>query len=110
MKRWQIRLLRLFPGFLDDHIEAELYVADVIHHDDGGVVLHDSQDFVEYESLSYAWGDSVFDHDMYLNGKTVKTTSSLGSALKHLRSESTFRWLWCDALCKCAKQFQAARN
>lgn len=98
---WQIRLLKLLPGLGDDKVEAELLVADVVHNENGGAVLHDLQRYVQYEALSYVWGDPIFGHVIYLNDVEITTTTSLGSAMKHLRTEVDYRFIWCDALCMC---------
>lgn len=53
----------------------------------------------EYEALSYAWGDIRFFRSISIDDKTFFVTSELFAALHALRSETTKRVLWVDAIC-----------
>jgi Heterokaryon incompatibility protein (HET) len=55
-----------------------------------------------YVALSYVWGDPARKKDLNIDGKIVRITESLDTALRHLRSfggNITSRPLWIDALC-----------
>jgi hypothetical protein len=53
----------------------------------------------EYEALSYAWGDKPLFRSISIDDKTFFVTSELFAALHELRSETTKRVLWVDAIC-----------
>ena len=55
IRPWQTRLLKLRADDARDTISGDLYVADITFLD--GAVLHDCQKLVEYDALSYTWGD-----------------------------------------------------
>lgn len=96
----EIRLLILQPGQGDSVVEVE-----IVHHS-----LDDSP---AYEALSYAWGDSRVTKDIRIivfeevqgeepvleSSSWFTTTSSLESALRHLRFVDRNRVLWADAIC-----------
>ena len=52
-----------------------------------------------YYALSYAWGNAQLLHAISCNGRKVKITQNLHSAMKHRRNESQEMMLWIDALC-----------
>ena len=52
-----------------------------------------------YEALSYVWGDPSAPVTIKLNGHETPITQNLHSALIALRSRTTKRILWVDALC-----------
>ncbi|KAL8646949.1 MAG: hypothetical protein Q9210_005843 [Variospora velana] len=54
---------------------------------------------VQYEALSYTWGDPSNRSQMYCNGKTLSITSNLDIALRSLRLHAGSRTLWVDAVC-----------
>ncbi|KAH6721501.1 heterokaryon incompatibility protein-domain-containing protein, partial [Leptodontidium sp. MPI-SDFR-AT-0119] len=85
-----IRLVILEPVRGEDPVRCRL-----IH-----VSLDDNP---QYESLSYAWGDSSVTTPIYIDGKAIPVTENLESALVNLRDESLEnpkdRVLWVDAIC-----------
>lgn len=83
-----IRLLRLHHGVASD-ISCELFQAE----------LHQRQDSVSYEALSYTWGSSDLSKSIRVNGHMMKITQNLHEALLHLRKEDEDRILWIDAVC-----------
>ncbi|KAH8794546.1 heterokaryon incompatibility protein-domain-containing protein [Hyaloscypha sp. PMI_1271] len=83
----QIRLLHLAPSL--DH-ESRLECKFSLASFDGDV---------NYEALSYAWGDATPVKPIGLEGKEVLITKNLHSALSHLRYNDRERILWADALC-----------
>ncbi|KAJ4316291.1 hypothetical protein N0V84_007936 [Fusarium piperis] len=85
--RSAIRLLELFPS--DNRTEPLR----------GRLVESDLTLQPEYEALSYVWGDTNVNQDVYLDEQAASITSNLHSALVHLRDASDIRTLWVDALC-----------
>jgi len=82
----EIRLVILEPGSDDDPISCRL--------------LHAELGKLEYEALSYEWGDaSDEDPDILINGKEVQIRQNLRIALWHLRPKDDERCLWIDAMC-----------
>jgi hypothetical protein len=55
--------------------------------------------FPAYEALSYVWGDTKSSARILLNGVEFDVTENLGAALIHLRSATSERTLWVDAIC-----------
>lgn len=81
------RLIRLRRG--RSGIQCELFHA----------WLDDTDTFIEYEALSYTWGDELETWDIEVNGKHLPVTTNLALALKHLRYPDQDRILWIDAIC-----------
>jgi len=81
-----IRLIELLPDDNDSEIRCNLQV----------VFLNDS---IQYEAISYYWGDPANTMPIFVNGKTLKITVNLHSALKGLRYPKQKRYLWADAIC-----------
>ena len=84
------RVLALEPGIADSPLSCKLKVASVKHAKQR-----------EYEALSYAWGSNDEPTKPYISchGKCLKLTSSLESALRHIRSEKEVTNLWVDQIC-----------
>jgi hypothetical protein len=53
---------------------------------------------LEYEAISYAWGDTNSTALVFCDGKPFEVTKNLSTALTHLRYEDRSRFLWTDAL------------
>ncbi|KAI4185649.1 MAG: hypothetical protein L6R41_004006 [Letrouitia leprolyta] len=88
LKPRNIRLLKLLPaGSRSDDIYC------TIDH----ACLDD--DRIQYEALSYTWGDATQRSNLNCNGKYLSITSNLGQALRYLRSSKETRTLWIDAVC-----------
>lgn len=88
LKPRNIRLLKLLPaGSRSDDIHCTIDQACL------------DDDKVQYEALSYTWGDGTQRSDLYCNGKHLSVTSNLGQALRYLRSREKTRTLWIDAIC-----------
>lgn len=98
IKWWQIRVLKLHSGEDNELLQGDLRVANVIEAE-SGVALHAENEYVEYEALSYCWGDPELTTDIMINAIPSKITTSLGKALERLRYPEQCRWIWCDALC-----------
>lgn len=85
----EIRLLTLHPGSDGDEISC------ILSH-------HNLTDNIEYEALSYTWGDNASLHTIILDGLPFRVTANLKIALHHLRHTDDVRKnrvLWIDALC-----------
>jgi Heterokaryon incompatibility protein (HET) len=54
---------------------------------------------VEYEALSYCWGDPTRKHSIQIDGKPFPVTDNLYYSLRHLRHQDQSRYLWIDAIC-----------
>ncbi|VUC28772.1 unnamed protein product [Clonostachys rosea] len=81
-----IRLLQLEPASKHD---APLRAS----------LLHTSFTSSEYEALSYAWGDPIFDRSIDVSGCSLKITKSLDMALRVFRHTTDVRAIWVDAVC-----------
>ena len=82
------RLVRLSYGE-DGPIQCELFDA----------WLHDTDDIIEYEALSYTWGGTDKPYEIEINGRRMPVTKNLSLALRHLRYPGRDRILWIDAIC-----------
>lgn len=82
----QIRLLSLREGSGSDEIDCDLLIASL-----------DGQ--VDYEALSYVWGDARDTKPIRLCGQPFHVTVNLESALRNLRQTDRPCILWVDALC-----------
>lgn len=96
--RWETRLLALHPGSPDDELVADLPTV-IFTADRSGLGLASENRVVDYEALSYTWGEPLFTHRIVCNGVTVFITRNLNEALRHFRRADTKRYLWTDALC-----------
>lgn len=67
-------------------LSCELYQTD-IHAD------------LEYDALSYAWGDRTSKELITCSGRRLEITSSLHGALQRIRHEAHPRHIWADAAC-----------
>ncbi|PVH69271.1 hypothetical protein DL98DRAFT_439400 [Cadophora sp. DSE1049] len=56
-------------------------------------------DNLEYEALSYVWGDASQTKALFCQGSPMQATISLHGALRHLRQEYTERVIWADDIC-----------
>jgi len=84
--RDKIRILDVLPGKEEDDIECDIRVAAL-------------GDGVQYEALSYIWGDRVDRKIVRVAGHEIEVTDNLYSALRYLRSSTSKRALWIDQLC-----------
>ncbi|KAM7214714.1 Heterokaryon incompatibility protein (HET) domain containing protein [Rhypophila decipiens] len=98
-RRWQTRVLTLRGG--KDMTTIECWLDDLDLDDTG----------LEYEALSYCWGDAEHLTPIYCNGRRFDVTPNLKMALNNLRPEQGERRLWVDAICtnqkdkqECARQ------
>jgi hypothetical protein len=83
--RREIRLLHLLPGAKDDELRCSFTVVSL-------------DEAVEYEALSYVWGDASKTAPIEFKSNIVAVTVKLHCALKSLRLEDRERVIWADAL------------
>ncbi|KAK2591518.1 hypothetical protein QQS21_010793 [Conoideocrella luteorostrata] len=80
------RVAELLPGKADDPVSCSLHQVDWPNQ-------------LDYEAVSYAWGNPDLTEPVAVHGKRVEVTQNLHVCLKHLRYENRSRFLWVDALC-----------
>jgi Heterokaryon incompatibility protein (HET) len=54
---------------------------------------------LQYDALSYVWGDPENQKDIEVDGACYRVSANLFEALWHLRRERVSRVLWADAIC-----------
>lgn len=82
-----IRTLCIEPGVDDDKLSCYLVTTDL------------SSQAVDYEAISYAWGDTYQRSQISCNGRSLSITSNLKDALLSFRYADTHRYVWADAVC-----------
>lgn len=95
--RWQSRILTLEPGVFADELKAQLAIADLVCVP--GIVLHETQELIEFVALSYTWGAAEFPRLISINGISFAITENLFAFLQHYRNETDAAHLWIDAIC-----------
>ena len=89
LDRPSVRLLQLLRGDETDDIQCNIWEAR-IDQSEGGL---------SYDALSYTWGSMALNEQITVDGSTMRVTSNLFDALKHLRLDNKDRILWIDAIC-----------
>jgi Heterokaryon incompatibility protein (HET) len=86
-RKREIRLVILAPGSFEDDVHCTLRRVSLDEN-------------VEYEALSYTWGDPSITDEIFLHSQSFQVTTNLVSALRHLRHAdmSRPRTLWVDAI------------
>ena len=79
------RVIELLPGEEGNSVSCLLHVADWSNP-------------LEYEAISYAWGDPNARAPVNCHGKRLEVTQNLHRGLTHLRFRDRSRFLWADAL------------
>jgi hypothetical protein len=82
-----IHLLRIHPGKPGTKIKCSLR----------SVLLDET--LPSYAALSYVWGSTEGQQEIWLNGFKKKVNANLYEALKRLRKTTRKRTVWIDALC-----------
>lgn len=82
----QIRLLRIHPGNPNEDIRASLVTTNLLEGP-------------PFEALSYVWGDLREHKCLWLNEQAVVITTGLFDAIHTLRSSTSERLIWVDAVC-----------
>jgi hypothetical protein len=83
----QIRILRLAPGKKGDTLVGVLLLADF------------EDKFIEYDALSYMWGDPTPTDTLLLSNRALRISNNLATALRHLRYTEKPLMIWVDAIC-----------
>lgn len=101
--RRRIRLLRLYGGGLSNpEITCKLFEVE-FDQENQNIVRTEKGAAVEYEALSWCWGQGERDHAIRIeqSGRYYRlaVTKELSLALKYLRYRHRNRILWVDALC-----------
>ncbi|KAJ9157254.1 HET-domain-containing protein [Pleurostoma richardsiae] len=86
----QIRLVAILPGRGSEVVECIV---------DNYPFIEDEIDDLEYEALSYVWGDPTTTTAISLNGQPFQATTNLEAALRALRFQDDERLIWTDAIC-----------
>ncbi|KAI0538784.1 heterokaryon incompatibility protein-domain-containing protein [Xylaria digitata] len=86
LKSSNIRVLCIQPGLEESPIECELEERSL------------DNDKIE-ETISYVWGEAIFDKEIKINGSAFRITTNLDSILRHLRHRDVIRTIWIDAIC-----------
>ncbi|KAF1968439.1 HET-domain-containing protein [Bimuria novae-zelandiae CBS 107.79] len=105
----EIRVLELNPGQFAESLHGALHVARIDfqyprissfqRYTNHAISLPEGEP-LWYTALSYTWGEPIFDVEFHFaNEASIQITSSLASALKHLRSEHDSVFLWIDQIC-----------
>ncbi|KAI1153315.1 heterokaryon incompatibility protein-domain-containing protein [Nemania diffusa] len=92
LQGWLIRTLRLLPGAPKDPIQCIL----------GEVNLTRQNTSLNYQALSYVWGDPADTIPILVNGQKFHATRNLNDALRQLRQagdEFLEKEIWVDAIC-----------
>jgi hypothetical protein len=87
-----IRLIELHPS--ED--EAAIVQCRLVH-----TTLRQAQEEIvgHYTALSYVWGDPNDTTTILTNGRLLRVTKSLESALRHLRDDKRTFNVWADGVC-----------
>ena len=86
-ERWHIRLVTIHPkNQVSQQIKCDLETYSL-----------DEQ--LDYEALSYVWGEKGSEIEILLNGQVFPVRRNLAFALKDLRLADRPRRLWIDAIC-----------
>lgn len=79
------RIAQILPGRDDDPVSCLLHTTDWANP-------------LEYEALSYTWGDQKNKAIIICQGKRLEVTRNLHRALAQLRHQDQSRFLYADAL------------
>ncbi|KAK5697577.1 hypothetical protein LTR97_007715 [Elasticomyces elasticus] len=81
----------------ENNTEMEHYTYANLCCDVGFINLQDGHP--SYDAISYTWGTPDSSEPLHVGDTTLWITTSLASALRRLRSQTTVRVLWADATC-----------
>lgn len=79
------RVIELLPGQESNPVSCLLHIVDWSNP-------------LEYEAISYAWGDPSAIAPVTCHGKRLEVTRNLHRGLTHLRLQDRSRFLWADAI------------
>ncbi len=58
-----------------------------------------NDDNPEYNTLCYVWGDPTSNAEIVANGRAIKKTTNLHTALRYLRKTDESLTIWADGIC-----------
>ena len=79
------RVMELLPGQESNPVSCLLHIVDWSNP-------------LEYEAISYAWGNPSARAPITCHGKRLEVTQNLHRGLTHLRLQDRSRFLWVDAI------------
>ena len=79
------RVMELLPGQEGNPVSCLLHIVDWSNP-------------LEYEAISYAWGNPSARTLITCHGKRLEVTQNLHKGLTHLRLQDRSRFLWADAI------------
>jgi hypothetical protein len=85
----EFRILLLNPGTQQDPLRASLR----------NVFWSSDDDTLEYETISYCWGDHTRRSHLRVNGVKLPVPASCAAALRRMRLPDRARPIWIDAVC-----------
>ena len=85
------RVLELAPGVKGQPLKGALSTRVI--------PIEPSTRTLQYEALSYCWGQGTKEKFIEVGGKVILITSNLYDALQYLRFERVTRTLWIDQIC-----------
>jgi hypothetical protein len=81
-----LRVLELLSGQNEDPIICRLHITDW-------------NDPMQFEAISYAWGDPKFTATIVCDGHKLEVMPNLVDCLHQIRRPNESRYLWADAIC-----------
>ncbi|RDW77652.1 hypothetical protein BP6252_05705 [Coleophoma cylindrospora] len=90
LKEDEIRLITLQPGKQDSVVRCDIEVVSIDS---------DIESAINYEALSYAWGNVRDTKTIMVSNLPFEATLNLELALRNLRHEHSTGKLWVDAIC-----------
>lgn len=95
---WQTRVIRIWSSQdKNNPLRADLLTVDLIANE--GVAITGTKQTVNFDALSYCWGDGPRERLLELNGTQFTISSNLQAAIQNYRSRTQARYLWVDAVC-----------
>ncbi|KAI1498792.1 heterokaryon incompatibility protein-domain-containing protein [Biscogniauxia marginata] len=82
----EIRLLKLYPRANDEEVRCE-------------IVYHPLEKLLDYEAISYTWGDIAEKADIVVDDQAFETSAKVSEMLRSLRNTWKPRMLWIDFIC-----------
>lgn len=80
-----IRYIELQPGNYDDRLICSLHMSGV--------------DSAAFEAISYVWGTHSRNETIICDGKRLRITENLRTALQRVRLQGGTRRIWADSIC-----------
>ena len=87
-KAQEIRLLVLETSTAEQSVYCSLHVVSLL-----------SDPKPQYETVSYAWGDTSLRSTIFVSGRSKNVPAGPGRVLQRMRLATKSRVLWIDAIC-----------